>query len=166
MNGSIDMEEQYDKIYRYCYFRLRSREAAEDVTQEAFLRFLGAADAAAWSRESSKSIRSTSRSLPYLYTIARNLCVDEFRRKKTESLPEEEQCCELLTEPDRTEKVVESVLLQNALSRLTEQEREMILLRYVNEEPLSVLCEMYQISRFAAHRRLKLSLKKLREMME
>ncbi len=36
---AIDIEEQYDKIYRYCYYRLRDRERAEDVTQETFLRW-------------------------------------------------------------------------------------------------------------------------------
>ena len=36
----IDLEEQYDKIYRYCYYKLHHREKAEDITQEAFLRFL------------------------------------------------------------------------------------------------------------------------------
>ncbi len=35
-----DMDEQYDKIYRYCYMKLKHRQAAEDVTQETFLRFL------------------------------------------------------------------------------------------------------------------------------
>ncbi len=41
MSGmSVDIEEQYDKIYRYCYFRLRSRQTAEDITQETFLRYL------------------------------------------------------------------------------------------------------------------------------
>ncbi len=33
-----DMDEQYDKIYRYCYMKLKHRQAAEDVTQETFLR--------------------------------------------------------------------------------------------------------------------------------
>ena len=35
-----DVEDQYDKIYRYCYFRLRDRQTAEDVTQGTFLRYL------------------------------------------------------------------------------------------------------------------------------
>ena len=37
---SMDLEEQYEKIYRYCYFRLRHQQMAEDITQETFLRFL------------------------------------------------------------------------------------------------------------------------------
>lgn len=36
---AIDIEEQYDKIYRCCYYRLRDRERAEDVTPEAFPRW-------------------------------------------------------------------------------------------------------------------------------
>ena len=39
----IDIEEQYDKIYRYCYFKLKNQHLSEDITQETFLRFLRAA---------------------------------------------------------------------------------------------------------------------------
>ena len=28
----MDLEEQYDKIYRYCYFRLNHHHLAEDIT--------------------------------------------------------------------------------------------------------------------------------------
>ena len=69
----IDLEEEYDKIYRYCYYKLRSRETAEDITQETFLRFFA-----------SDSYYDRGQALRYLYTIARNLCVDEWRKSKTE----------------------------------------------------------------------------------
>ena len=29
---SLDIEEQYDNIYRYCYFKLHNRELTEDLT--------------------------------------------------------------------------------------------------------------------------------------
>ena len=63
-----DISAQYDKIYRYCFFRLKDRELSEDVTQEAFLRCL----------------HQTDGRLPIrlLYRIARNLCIDEYRRTK------------------------------------------------------------------------------------
>lgn len=35
----MDIEEQYDKIYRYCYFKLHDMQLAQDITQETFLRF-------------------------------------------------------------------------------------------------------------------------------
>lgn len=68
---SMDLEEQYDKIYRYCYFKVHSRETAEDITQETFLRFF-----------ESRNYEDTGKPLHYLYTVARNLCIDEYRRKK------------------------------------------------------------------------------------
>ena len=66
---SINIEEQYDKIYRYCYFRVKNQHTAEDITQETFLRFF-----------ESSSYKDTGRPLAYLYTIARNLCMEEFRK--------------------------------------------------------------------------------------
>ena len=37
---AIDLREEYDKIFRYCYIRVRDRHTAEDLTQETFLRYL------------------------------------------------------------------------------------------------------------------------------
>lgn len=70
-----DIEEQYDKLYKYCYFKVHNVHLAEDITQEAFLRLF----------ESSKS-KNIYKPLAFLYTVARNLCVDEFRRKKQKDL--------------------------------------------------------------------------------
>ena len=36
----MDLEDQYDKLYRYCYFRVRDVQTAEDLVQETFLRWL------------------------------------------------------------------------------------------------------------------------------
>ena len=36
----MNLEEQYDRMYKYLYFRLRDRQGAEDMTQETLLRFL------------------------------------------------------------------------------------------------------------------------------
>ena len=30
----MDIEQQYDKLLRYCYMKLRDRALAEDLTQE------------------------------------------------------------------------------------------------------------------------------------
>ena len=36
----MNLEEQYDRVFRYLYYRLHDRHIAEDLTQETFLRFL------------------------------------------------------------------------------------------------------------------------------
>ncbi len=73
---SMDIEEQYEKIYRFCYYRVHNRETSQDLTQETFLRFLNS-----HYKERGKRIR-------YLYTIARNLCIEESRMSKTEEFTE------------------------------------------------------------------------------
>ena len=88
----MDYEAQYDKIYRYCYRRLHHRQLAEDVTQEAFLRLLAA-----------EGYRETGKAIRYLYTVARNLCIDEYRRHPTQELPVD------LPSPDQEDDRVEII---------------------------------------------------------
>lgn len=139
---SMDYAEQYDKIYRYCYFKLHHRETAEDVTQETFLRFLN-----------HQASYGKGDSLKLLYTIARNLCTDEYRRKKAELLSETQQEQAGFSIPGPEEDCINKSLLHAALQKLTEEDRELILLRYVNEVPMTSLASLYQMSRFALYRR-------------
>ena len=143
---SFDIEEQYDKIYRYCYFKLHSRELAEDVTQETFLRYL----------EHYHCITTVS-ALKCLYTIARKLCVDEYRKPQTEPLDG--------SMPDYTmeEKLITNLTVRTALSKLAHDEQELLLLRYVNEVPVSVLGKIYGLSRFAIYRKITFASNRFRE---
>lgn len=70
-----DLEEQYDKIYRFCYFKLHDEDLAEDITQETFLRFF-----------ESKNYRDVGKEIRYLYTIAGNLCIDHYRRNAAKKI--------------------------------------------------------------------------------
>ena len=144
---AIDIEEQYDKIYRYCYYRLRDRERAEDVTQETFLRWFA-----------SDTCRDKNQLLQYLYTVARNLCIDEYRRPVTQPLPEDL--------PEQERDPLASLVLRAELDKLASEDRELVLLRYVNEVPMAVLGQLYGLSRFALRRRLNGILKTLREALE
>lgn len=133
----IDIDEQYDKVYRYCYFRVKNQHLAEDITQETFLRFF-----------ESSSYRDAGRPLAYLYTIARNLCIDEFRKIPTEELKEE------MVQNGFEDAVIQTENLQQAIETLSKEEQELILLRYVNEVSFADLSKMYGKSRFALHRQL------------
>lgn len=145
---SMDLEEQYDKIYRYCYFKIRKREIAEDITQETFLRFL-----------ESRDYKNKGKSLHYLYAIAHNLCIDEYRRNRTEPLCDEE--ADSYTE----DHMITRVSVKIALSKLEETDRELLLLRYVNEVPVSVIGKLFGISRFAVYRKITHATKNLKEKL-
>ena len=74
----MNLSQQYDKIYRYCFFHTRCQELAEDLTQETFLRYY-----------QHPQYQSTGKELQYLYVIARNLCIDTYRKPSAEPLSEE-----------------------------------------------------------------------------
>lgn len=144
---ALDIEEQYEKIYRYCFYRLRNRVQAEDVTQETFLRWFA-----------SDTYRDKNQLLHYLYTVARNLCIDEARRTPCQFLPEDI--------PTADGDLLLSVALRTELDKLDPEARELVLLRCVNGEPMAVLSGFYGLSRFALRRKLKGILNTLREALE
>lgn len=147
----MDLEEQYDKIFRYCYFKLYDKQLAQDITQETFLRYY------------SRNIRLTnSKELAYLYTIAKNLCVDAFRQKPLFSLADVDDT----VSPDTTEDLIDSLALRNALEKLPKEEQEVLFLRYVNELPIASICKMTGISRFAVYRRLSKAVRQLKGTLE
>lgn len=148
---SMDERILYEKIYRYCYYRLGRTESAEDITQEAFLRL--------WE---SKNYQEQGKALQYLYTTARHLCIDEYRRCREHPLTEEMEE-QLAAEPGLEPET--RLALQQALELLTEEERELLVLRYGSEMPVGELAKLLGISRFALRRRITASLEKLRAQL-
>ena len=135
----MDFQTEYDKLYRYCYYRLGHRETAEDTAQEAIVRFLEHPEYAA-----------SGRPQQYLYTIARNLCTDI--RRRTPSVPLREQDA---AQEDGEEAWLNHIRLGEVLRRLPEEDRELILLRFVSEVPVRVLAGMHGVSWFSMNRRIK-----------
>ena len=144
----MDLEEQYDKIYRYCYFKLHHQQMAEDITQETFLRF--------WK---SNDYCDRGQKLQYLYKIAHNLCLNEYRRKQVEPLEDE-----ILTE-DKEDEILTNIVVKEAVQCLTMEEQELLLLRYVNEVPVSDICSILKISRFSLYRKNMKILRKLKNIL-
>jgi RNA polymerase sigma-70 factor (ECF subfamily) len=152
----MDIEQQYDKLLRYCYMKLRDRTLAEDVTQETFIRFF-----------ESKDYHSIGKEMAYLYTIARNLCIDYFRKQKEElieDLPAKIQ--EMPDSSDKVESIVDQLSIEQALDHLTDDEREAVVLRFSGELSVEDIAKSMDISRFAVRRRISSALEKLRKEME
>lgn len=143
---TIDIEEQYDKIYRYCYMKLQKQQQAEDVTQETFLRFL-----------ENHSYRERGKEMAHLYTIARNLCVDYYRKKVEMPLEDE------ITGENGEDVRIENIMLRDAVLQLECEEQELIFLRYVNELTIYEICKVLEMSRFQIYRKIKTCLYKLKQ---
>lgn len=141
----MKIEEQYDRIFRYCYMKTRDKHVAEDITQETFLRFLN-----------THNYKEISRNMPYLYAISKNLCVDYYRQRKSIELDE--------NIPAPENKVIK--LIEEALEKINEEEKELLFLRYTNNTSINDLAKHYGISRFAVSRKIKKALKHLKEVYE
>lgn len=146
----MDLEQAYDKIYRYAYFKLHDQVTAEDITQETFLRYLS-------SRNHHGSFE-----MPYLYTIAKNLCVDEFRKAKWAPIAENNE-----TNPvyDPTGSTMETLAVMEALSKLDESSREILLLRFANEESVGTISRLYHCSRFAVYRQISKAKNEMKRLL-
>ena len=135
-----------DAIFRFIYFRTGSRETAEDLTQEVFLKFIEIVD-----KEHITQIR------PYLYRIARNLVIDHY--KKTNNNIQIEKVEYKLIEEGKTEADAELVITQKALFRLKEEWRELIIMKHVDglshNEIAKVLGKSNVYIRVNLHRAIK-----------
>lgn len=63
----------WDKVYNVCVKMLKSRQDAEEATQDTFLKILGAKD----------SFDSVRRFTPWMLSIAGNTCRDTIRRRQS-----------------------------------------------------------------------------------
>lgn len=142
---SININDEYDKVYRYCYFKTSNQYIAEDLTQETFLKYF-----------QQTSYIDHGKPLAYLYTIAKNLCTDHYRKAKAVPLTEEVCAKEELAGLDT------SVAVKQALSTLPEDVRELLLLRFANELSMNEICKMTTLSRFVVYRKINAALKELR----
>lgn len=160
---SLDINEQYDKIYRYCYFKVNNRCLAEDLTQETFLRYFA-----------QTSYVNRGKQLAYLYTIARNLCIDFYRKPvQTECSGEafsegvyagSRKMTEQLSD-NPMEQVETALQLQMAVDTLPMEMQELILLRYVNELSIKEICKITGLSRSSEYRMEKEALKRLKKIL-
>lgn len=137
-------------IFRYIYFSVRNYELAEDLTQNTFFKVWRVLPSISISRGSFRA---------FLFTIARNLIIDWSRSKKElpletiENFPSFEN-----PEEDVIRKEAKEVVLQ-ALKRLEENERQLILLRFFEEleygEIAKVIGKKEGAVRVSTHRILK-----------
>lgn len=142
---SLELKDQYDKIYKYCYFKVKNRDVAEDLTQETFLKYF-----------SQTSYINRGKQLAYLYTIAKNQCTDYFRKQQT--VPYDENLVEVV----EMTSAENSLAVRQAVNLLSEDLQEIIMLRFSNELGIGEIAAFIGISRFAVYRKLNTALKELK----
>ncbi len=148
----------YPRIFRYCHFNTKKEDLAHDFCQETFLR--------AWKNLTSFSHKKGGSFQAYLFKIARNLIIDHSRKKKEVPI---EKAAEVQSEEDLEGGLDEKqnqIKVQNALEKLSDLERQVIILRYFEEMTTYEVAKAVGIREGALRVRLHRILKKLKGIIE
>jgi RNA polymerase sigma-70 factor (ECF subfamily) len=114
-------------IYRYIYYRIGDVQEAEDLTEQVFLK---AWEALPGYQQKGKPFTS------WLYRIAHNIVIDHHRQRKKHTLSVERLQTNELDKDQKSalQTVIESeeaMVLATALSQLTDEQQQVIVLRFV-----------------------------------
>ena len=138
----------YPDIFRYCLWHTPNRQTAEDATQDTFLKAIRHLDAYVH--------RGKFRA--YLYKIASNVCIDYSRKKTMEQLSDD------LQEYDRhLEQIETDANFVWLLRELPNEQREVVLLRFVHELKIREIAEVIDIPMRTVQSRLRSALKQLKK---
>lgn len=127
-----------EKIYRYVFLRVNSREAAEDLTSETFLRGYEAF------KKTGKKIENPQ---AFLYKTARNLVVDHYRGKgRAQLVSIEDSNLQFADNKINLEKdaIVASDLdqVRKAMAGLNEDYQNAIIWRYLEDLPIKEVAHL------------------------
>jgi RNA polymerase sigma-70 factor (ECF subfamily) len=159
-------------IYNFAFRSLGDRQAAEDLTQEVFLRVI----------QGATGFQSQSKFSTWLFTIARNLCVDHGRRMRhrrhasldapgmeadggapvrlLDRLPHHQPGTERSASGARIRERV-----AKAVAELPADQREVFLLRQVNDVPFAEIATLCGIPENTVKSRMRYALERLQKAL-
>ena len=145
-------------IYRFIYFKVATKQDAEDLTSEVFLKI--------WQyiTETEEEIQNL-RAL--LYRTARNLVIDFYRRSAKRDLTQDLEVLETIKD-ERQQSLLSQIDItfemqdiEKVLRQLKDEYREVIILRYIEELSIAEIAKVLQKSkgsvRVLLHRALKVA---------
>lgn len=128
---------------------VQSKEIAEDVTQDVFVKlFVSPPDS---------SIRNPR---AWIFQMARNLAIDALRKKQSLDLDDVELVAE-----DEISSVIMRWDIENAISRLPRDEREILTMHINAELPFSEIARIVGLSLPTTYRKYRKAIKTLRELL-
>lgn len=163
----ILLERHRKPVYNFIFRFVRSREVAEDLLQDTFLRVIKGAN----------NYQRKAKFTTWLYTIARNLCVDYSRRKKhrkhaslDQPMTKSEDAGTLLDvvpgkDIPSDRKAISQQLhqaMQEAIGRLSDEQREVFLMREFLSMPFKQIADVVGVPENTVKSRMRYALEKLR----
>jgi len=159
-------------IYNFVLRQLRVPSVAEDVTQDVFMRLV----------QNAADFKHEARFLTWLYTIARNLCIDQLRKlshRRHASLdqPQSDQSDaqllgDTISDPNPQASAERGALsaevrssIVKAVDSLPDDQREVFLLREVANLPFRDIAEITGVGENTVKSRMRYALDRLKEAL-
>ncbi|MFW0862386.1 MAG: RNA polymerase sigma factor [Candidatus Komeilibacteria bacterium] len=122
-----------NKIYRFAFYKTSSKELAEDIASQSFLKL--------WEKIAQGGPIQSVQAL--LYQIARNLIIDHYRSKYNTEVPLEfELDSQAVHIDEKIHSKIDNELLRPAVMKLKEEYREVVVLRYIEELSISEIAKI------------------------
>lgn len=149
-----DIFKRYsDEIFRYFYLRTYSKEVAEDLTQETFIKLcLGNSEF----DPTKSSIRT------WLYIISRSILLNYSKKEKRRATLDLSEFEEIIYENTNDKDDIEFLI--KLINEMEEHDRDILVLRLVNNLSTKEICEVLQISESNVKVRLHRSFNKLKKI--
>ena len=144
--------EYFKKVTGYIQSHVENDQEREDIVSEVFLKIYAKLE----SYDESKASLST-----WIYTITKNTVIDYYKSRKNHEVLTES----ILTEDSR-DIDIELNNLSDALAKLDEKERDLIILHYYNGYTLKCVAKMMNISYIYAKVIHKKAISELRLLMK
>lgn len=121
-------ELYFAPIFRYIYFRVKTKEEAEDLVQNVFLKVY---------KSISTYEERNKEPLAYFFTVARNTVIDYWRKKKDIIVEQEKVINRISTDSENPRDLIErketSGTIHQAIAHLTDEQQEVIIMKFINE---------------------------------
>ena len=153
-----------DKIYTSVYMLVKDKYLAEDIFQDAFLKIIKTIKDGRYSEQ--------GKFLPWAIRVAHNLCMDHFRRSKSQipvTLPDGQDISvlfgagELVADGIEKREVHESV--RKLVEGLPEEQREVVVLRIYADLSFKQISDVTGVSINTALGRMRYALINLRKLI-
>src|SRR3989344_2359406 len=151
-------DEHITAIYRFCYLKIGSRDVAEDLSSEVFLRF--------WKQLSSSRIDNDR---AFLYGIARNVIADHYRKRQIPTVSLEGNVLDIADESDVADMAsVRSDMEQvrKALAELNDEYQNLVIWRYLDELSISEIAQIEDKSEEGVRVEIGRAIKQLRGRLQ
>lgn len=158
-------DESVNDIYRFVYFKIGSREEANDLTSQIFLK--------TWNHIQTNSLEDSKTLRALLYKIARSTIIDHYREtgnKITASLDDEENPIEVVDETKTPQEQLDEAanleLIKSKLPLLKEEYREVIIMKFISDLSLDEIADISGKGKGNVRVLLHRAVKALRELVE